>query len=71
MASITRTVMSGLEYPTYVSVDSISVVPMCITRYSAGTRVEIRKVREKTYAVKAVPNDPLHVFGEETWLATV
>lgn len=71
MATITRTVMSGIEHTTYVSVDSVPVVPACITRYGAGTRVEVRKVRGKTYAVQAVSNDPLRVFGEETWHATV
>ncbi len=68
---ITRTVLSGQDHSNYVSIDSAPVIPTCITRFSSGTRVEVRKVRGATYAVQAVSNDPLRVFGEETWHAAV
>lgn len=71
MATITRTVMSSLEHSTYVSVDSRPVVPECITRFSPGTRVEIRVLRGGTYAVQPQAGDPLRVFGEEVWHAAV
>ena len=67
MATITRTVMSSLEHSTYVSVDSQHVVPECITRFSPGTRVEVRPLRGGSYAVQALAGDPLRVFGEENW----
>jgi hypothetical protein len=71
MATITRTVMSGLEHSAYVSVDSKPVVPECITRFGSGTRVEIRKLRGAAYAVQALEGDLLRVFGEETWRSAV
>jgi len=71
MATITRTVMSGIEHLSYVSLDGIPVVPVCITRYGSGTRVEVRKISGKKYAVQPVVSSPLRIFGEETWLATV
>lgn len=71
MATITRTVMSSLEHSTYVSVDSQAVVPECITRFSPGTRVEVRPLRGGLFAVQPQAGDPLRVFGEETWRATV
>ncbi len=61
--------MSGLEHSTYVSIDSVPVVPECISRFSSGTRVEVRKLRGSSYAVQAVEGDMLRVFGEETWKA--
>lgn len=71
MATLTRTVVSNLEHSTYVSVDSSPVVPECITRYGAGTRVEVRKLRGDSYAVQPIEGDPLRIFGEETWRRAV
>lgn len=71
MAMITRTVMSSLEHSAYVSVDSQPVVPECITRFSPGTRVEVRALKGGGYAVQALPGDPLRVFGEENWRTLV
>ena len=71
MATITRTVMSGIEHLSYVSLDGIPVVPVCITRYGSGTRVEVRKLKGNTYAVQPLVSDPLRIFGEETWQAAV
>lgn len=71
MATLTRTVMNSIEHSTYVSVDSRAVVPECITRFSPGTRVEIRALRGGAYAVQPQEGDPLRVFGEETWRAAV
>lgn len=71
MSTITRTVMSGIEHLTYVSIDGAPVVPQCITRYGSGMRVEIRKLRGNTFAVQPVANDPLRIFGEETWQLAV
>lgn len=71
MSTITRTVMSGIEHLTYVSLDGVSVVPECITRYGSGTRVEVRKINGKKYAVQPLASDPRRIFGEETWLAVV
>ena len=71
MATITRTVMSSTDHSTYVSIDSRPVVPECITRFSPGTRVEIRALRGGSYAVQPQVGDPLRVFGEEIWRCAV
>lgn len=71
MATITRTVMNSPQHSTYVSVDSRPVVPECITRFSPGTRVEIRALRGGIYAVQPQSDDPLRVFGEEIWRPAV
>lgn len=71
MALITRTVVSSPEHSTYVTVDSVPVIPECITRFDPGTRVEVRKVRGNQYAVIPVEGNSLRVFGEELWRAAV
>ena len=71
MATITRTVMSGIEHSTYVTVDNIPVVPECITRFSPGTRVELRPLKNGRFAVQPIEGDTLRVFGEESWRLAV
>jgi hypothetical protein len=63
--------MTGLEHSTYVTVDSKPVVPECITRFSPGTRVEVKALRSSRFAVRAVETDPMHIFGEENWRLAV
>lgn len=71
MATHTRTVLSDTMHSTYVSVDSRHVVPECITRFSRGTRVEVRELRSGKFAVQPLEGDPLRIFGEETWCVAV
>ncbi len=67
MATITRTVMNSIEHTTYVSVESKFVVPECITRFSPGTRVEVRPIRGGKFGVQPIDGDSLRIFGEEIW----
>lgn len=71
MATLTRTVTQGTKgdryIGTFVSVDSAPVVPELITRFSPGTKVELRKVNADTYGVQALEGDSTRIFGEETW----
>lgn len=71
MATITRTVLSGQENCMYVTIDSVVVVPECVTRFSPGARVEVRKVSNGAYAVKAPDTDSMCIFSEEAWRQSV
>ena len=64
---MTRTVMSNAQHSTYVSIENCCVVPRCITRFDSGTRVQVRKVSDGRFAVKALAPHPLSVFDEEAW----
>lgn len=63
--------MSDVEHFTYVLLDNMRIVPTGLTRYSAGSRVEIRKSLGNTYAVQPISSDPLRIFGEEMWHVAV
>ena len=67
MATMTRTVMNSAQHSAYITVDGKLVVPTFITRFSAGTRVEVYVDRSGNYAVIPVEGDSLRIFGEEKW----
>jgi hypothetical protein len=71
MATLTRTVMYSIMESIHVTVEGRAVTPDCVTRFSPGSRVEIRKVHGRQYAVQALEIDSLRIFSEETWHAAV
>jgi len=64
-----RTVINDVNHGTHITLQGLCIVPECITRFSAGTRIEIRNdpVHGGLFLVQACMHDQLRIFGEETW----
>lgn len=70
--TVTRTICSGIEHLAYVTIDNVPVVPRCISRFSAGSRIELTYQRGNTFAIRAAdPSDPKRIFEPETWVKAV